>query len=144
MRFWTFGQLVVGLLMLPEALWGLSGLVGILLPAFFVRMWPLNSALAILWFLSAVLGVASASLALLGARQLLAGRAVGRGLHLSFAGTLCFWAHVIGRESALFALRTRGDALFNSYALSVAIRATVTTAVLFRRRNSGTDGTFPA
>jgi hypothetical protein len=76
-------------------------MIGVLMPALMAGMWPLNSALVILWFLSALVAVASATLSLLSAALLLATREAGRGLQLSFAGTLCFWAHIVGRESTL-------------------------------------------
>jgi hypothetical protein len=131
MRLWSFVQLIVGFAMLPEALWGAAGVIGILMPALMVGVWPLNSALAILWFLSALVAVASATLSLLSATLLLATRATGRGLQLSFAGTLAFWAHVVGRESTFIAVRTHGTLLFNLYIFSVAMADTVTTAWLF-------------
>jgi hypothetical protein len=131
MRLWAFVQLIAGSAMLPEALWGAAGMIGILMPALMAGMWPLNSALVILWFLSALVAVASATLSLLSAALLLATRGAGRGLQLSFVGTLCFWADVVGRESTFIAVRTHGSFLFNLYILSVAMAATVTTARLF-------------
>ena len=130
MRFVASVQLAIGLVILPQAVWGISSFLIVFMPLVVARAWPSSGMEWTLLIASLVIVIGFVSC--LGSAGVLFRRTGAQyALKLSIVTTSCFWGYIAIREHLFTALGVSGPVSFYLQSILAAILSSLTALRLY-------------